>query len=160
MDRVVAHQNTESGSCPLAAYRIVTSPRRTWYVRATYEDVIAQFNQTMATALPPAQLRTTWSLIRSQTGDFRAILDERGQRLTEDPFCDPARRPLLPPTQTQKGCLAMAGILMLSEPHRLHPTCTRFLSFDSASNACVLSASCRLKVFPDLTPHEKSRIVR
>jgi predicted nucleic acid-binding protein len=42
--------------------------------------------------------------------------------------------------------------------HALVTGCTRFLSFDSNSLARVLAASCRLKVFPDLTPHEKGRM--
>jgi hypothetical protein len=38
--------------------------------------------------------------------------------------------------------------------------CTWFLSFDTNSNARVLAASARLKVFPDLHPAERSRLVR
>ena len=36
--------------------------------------------------------------------------------------------------------------------------CTRFLSFDNDSNARVLAASCRLKVFPELTAAERGRL--
>ena len=36
--------------------------------------------------------------------------------------------------------------------------CAWFLSFDSSSNARVLAASCRLKVFPELTPTERRRL--
>ena len=43
--------------------------------------------------------------------------------------------------------------------HAVHSRCTRFLSFDTNSNARVLAASCRLKVYPDLTAPEKGRIV-
>ena len=35
--------------------------------------------------------------------------------------------------------------------------CTRFLSFDTNSNARVLAASVRLKIYPDLSPEERSR---
>ena len=42
----------------------------------------------------------------------------------------------------------------------LHSGCTRFLSFDNDSNARVLAASCRLKVFPELAAREKGRVVR
>jgi len=38
--------------------------------------------------------------------------------------------------------------------------CTWFLSFDTNSNARVLAASCRLKVFPELNREEKARVVR
>ena len=38
--------------------------------------------------------------------------------------------------------------------------CTWFLSFDTNSNARVLAASARLKVFPDLHPAERARLVR
>ena len=38
--------------------------------------------------------------------------------------------------------------------------CTWFLSFDTNSNARVLAASARLKVFPALTPQEKGKVVR
>ena len=44
--------------------------------------------------------------------------------------------------------------------HALHSGCTRFLSFDSDSNARVLAASCLLKVFPELNSREKGRVVR
>ncbi len=42
----------------------------------------------------------------------------------------------------------------------LNSGCTRFLSFDNDSNARALAVSCRLKVYPDLTAHEKGRVVR
>lgn len=38
--------------------------------------------------------------------------------------------------------------------------CTRFLSFDAASNARVLAVSARLAVWPGLSPAEKARVVR
>ena len=38
--------------------------------------------------------------------------------------------------------------------------CTWFLSFDTNSNARVLAGSARLKVFPDLLPAEKAKVVR
>ena len=38
--------------------------------------------------------------------------------------------------------------------------CTWFLSFDTNSNARVLASSARLKVYPDLTPQERARILR
>ncbi len=38
--------------------------------------------------------------------------------------------------------------------------CTWFLSFDTNSNARVLAASARLKVFPELGPAERARLVR
>ena len=44
--------------------------------------------------------------------------------------------------------------------HALHSGCTRFLSFDTDSNARVLAVSCRLKVYPDLSSEEKGRVVR
>lgn len=34
--------------------------------------------------------------------------------------------------------------------------CTRFLSFDTNSNARVLAAACRLRVFPELSPSESA----
>ncbi len=37
--------------------------------------------------------------------------------------------------------------------------CTWFLSFDTNSNARVLAASVRLKVYPDLTPQEKGKVI-
>jgi predicted nucleic acid-binding protein len=59
------------------------------------------------------------------------------------------------------GAKLKAGTLdTLHVAHALHCGCTRFLSFDSESNARVLAASCRLKVYPDLTVQEKGRIVR
>ncbi len=42
----------------------------------------------------------------------------------------------------------------------LEAGCARFLSFDAASNARVLAASARLAVWPELSPEEKSRVVR
>ena len=44
--------------------------------------------------------------------------------------------------------------------HALHSGCTRFLSFDSDSNARVLAVSCRLKVYPELSSQEKTRVVK
>jgi len=44
--------------------------------------------------------------------------------------------------------------------HALHSGCNRFLSFDSDSNARVLAASCRLKVYPELTSREKGLVAR
>lgn len=44
--------------------------------------------------------------------------------------------------------------------HALHSGCTRFLSFDTNSNARVLAASCLLRVHPDLNAEEKGRVVR
>ena len=38
--------------------------------------------------------------------------------------------------------------------------CRSFLSFDTKSNARVLAASCRITVFPELSPTEKGRIIR
>jgi predicted nucleic acid-binding protein len=38
--------------------------------------------------------------------------------------------------------------------------CTWFLSFDTSSNARVLAASARLRVFPELAPAEKAGVVR
>ena len=52
-----------------------------------------------------------------------------------------------------------AGTLdTLHVAHALHSGCTRFLSFDNDSNARVLAASCRLKVYPELTVPEKGRL--
>lgn len=42
----------------------------------------------------------------------------------------------------------------------LEAGCTRFLSFDSNSNARVLAASARLKVWPELSAEEKARVIR
>ena len=44
--------------------------------------------------------------------------------------------------------------------HAVCSGCTRFLSFDNDSNARALAASCRLKVFPELTTQERGRVVR
>lgn len=38
--------------------------------------------------------------------------------------------------------------------------CTRFLSFDTNSNARVLAVSCGLQVFPELSTAEKGRVAR
>ena len=38
--------------------------------------------------------------------------------------------------------------------------CTWFLSFDTNSNARILAASARLKVFPTLLPVEKAKVLR
>ncbi len=54
-----------------------------------------------------------------------------------------------------------AGILdTLHVAHAVHSGCTRFLSFDNDSNARVLAANCRLKVYPELTAYEKGRATR
>ena len=59
------------------------------------------------------------------------------------------------------GMKLKAGTLdTLHVAQALQSGCTRFLSFDSHSNARVLAASCRLKVYPDLTVQEKGRVVR
>jgi predicted nucleic acid-binding protein len=59
------------------------------------------------------------------------------------------------------GTKLKAGTLdTLHVAHALHLGCTRFLSFDNDSNARALAASCRLRVYPDLTPHEKGRVIR
>lgn len=59
------------------------------------------------------------------------------------------------------GTSLKAGTLdTLHVAHALHLGCTRFLSFDSDSNARVLAVSCRLKVYPELTGREKGRVVR
>ena len=59
------------------------------------------------------------------------------------------------------GARLKAGTLdTLHVAHALQSGCTRFLSFDSDSNARVLAVSCRLKVYPELTPQEKSRLVK
>ena len=59
------------------------------------------------------------------------------------------------------GTKLKAGTLdTLHVAHALHSGCTRFLSFDNDSNARVLAASCRLKVYPDLGKEEKGRVVR
>jgi predicted nucleic acid-binding protein len=59
------------------------------------------------------------------------------------------------------GMSLKAGTLnTLHVAHALHSGCTKFLSFDNDSNARALAASCRLKVYPELTPQEKGRVVR
>jgi len=59
------------------------------------------------------------------------------------------------------GVRLKAGTLdTLHVAHALHSGSTRFLSFDSASNARVLAVSCRLAVYPDLTSGEKARVIR
>ena len=59
------------------------------------------------------------------------------------------------------GIKLKAGTLdTLHVAHALHSGCTRFLSFDNDSNARVLAASSRLKVYPDLTAEEKGRMLR
>src|SRR5262245_47643700 len=59
------------------------------------------------------------------------------------------------------GIKLKTGMLdTLHVAHALHTGCARFLSFDTNSNARVLAASCRLKVYPDLTAQEKGRVVR
>jgi predicted nucleic acid-binding protein len=57
------------------------------------------------------------------------------------------------------GRLKTGTLDTLHVAHALHVGCTRFLSFDTNSNARVLAASCRLKVFPNLTSEEKGRVV-
>jgi len=58
------------------------------------------------------------------------------------------------------GTKLKAGTLdTLHVAHALHLGCTRFLSFDSDSNARVLAVSCHLKVYPELTTQEKGRVV-
>lgn len=37
--------------------------------------------------------------------------------------------------------------------------CTWFLSFDTSSNARILAASARLKVYPPLRPSEKTKLL-
>ena len=59
------------------------------------------------------------------------------------------------------GMRLKAGTLdTLHVTYALHLGCTRFLSFDNDSNARVLAASCRLKVYPELTAQEKGRVAR
>lgn len=59
------------------------------------------------------------------------------------------------------GSRLKAGTLdTLHVAHALHSGCTWFLSFDNDSNARVLAASCRLKVYPELTAQEKARVLR
>ena len=59
------------------------------------------------------------------------------------------------------GTKLKAGTLdTLHVAHALHSGCTRFLSFDSDSNARVLAVSCRLGVYPVLTTQEKARLVK
>lgn len=58
------------------------------------------------------------------------------------------------------GTRLKAGTLdTLHVAHALHSGCTRFLSFDTASNARTLAASCKLKVYPEMTGEEKGRIL-
>ena len=58
------------------------------------------------------------------------------------------------------GTRLKAGTLdTLHVAHALHSGCTHFLSFDNDSNARVLAVSCRLRVFPGLTPEERGRVV-
>jgi predicted nucleic acid-binding protein len=59
------------------------------------------------------------------------------------------------------GSKLKAGTLdTLHVAHALNSGCTRFLSFDNDSNARVLAASCRMKVYPELSAQEKGRVVR
>jgi predicted nucleic acid-binding protein len=61
----------------------------------------------------------------------------------------------------QFGTKLKAGTLdTLHIAHALHCGCTKFLSFDNDSNARVLAASFRLKVYPDLSAEEKGRVIR
>jgi hypothetical protein len=59
------------------------------------------------------------------------------------------------------GARLKAGTLdTLHVAHALHSGCTRFLSFDTDSNARTLAASCKLKVYPVMTGEEKGRLLR
>ena len=59
------------------------------------------------------------------------------------------------------GARLKAGTLdTLHVAHALHSGCTRFLSFDTDSNARTLAASCKLKVYPEMTAEEKGRLLR
>ena len=59
------------------------------------------------------------------------------------------------------GAKLRAGILdTLHVALALLSGCTCFLSFDTNSNARVLAASARLKVYPDLSAAEKGRVMR
>jgi predicted nucleic acid-binding protein len=59
------------------------------------------------------------------------------------------------------GSRLKTGVLdTLHVAHALHSGCTRFLSFDSDSNARALAVSCRLKVYPELTARERARVVK
>ena len=57
------------------------------------------------------------------------------------------------------GLKFRAGTLdTLHVAHALHSGCTRFLSFDSDSNARVLAVHSRLKVYPELNAQEAARV--
>ena len=56
--------------------------------------------------------------------------------------------------------LAIGSFDTLHVAAALEAGCTRFLSFDAASNARVLAVSARLAVWPGLSPAEKARVVR
>jgi predicted nucleic acid-binding protein len=59
------------------------------------------------------------------------------------------------------GSRLKTGVLdTLHVAHALQSGCTRFLSFDSDSNARTLAANCRLKVYPELTASERARVVK
>jgi hypothetical protein len=42
-----------------------------------FDDVVKEFNAQMTAALPAAQLREVWSMLRQQVGAFTAVVDER-----------------------------------------------------------------------------------
>ena len=56
--------------------------------------------------------------------------------------------------------LAIGSFDTLHIAAALEAGCTRFLSFDSNSNARVLAASARLKVWPELSAKEKACVIR
>ncbi len=59
----------------------------------------------------------------------------------------------------RSGARLGAGTLdTLHVAQAMQSGCTHFLSFDSNSNARVLAAVCRLKVFPELAAGEKQRV--
>ena len=59
------------------------------------------------------------------------------------------------------GARLKAGTLdTLHVAQALLSGCSWFLSFDANSNARILAASCRLRVFPALSSAEKGRVVR
>jgi predicted nucleic acid-binding protein len=60
----------------------------------------------------------------------------------------------------QFGALRAGTLDTLHVAFALHCGATRFLSFDNDSNARVLAASCRLKVYPDLSALEKGKVRR
>ena len=59
------------------------------------------------------------------------------------------------------GARLKAGTLdTLHVAQALLSGCSWFLSFDANSNTRILAASCRLRVFPELSAAEKGRVVR